>query len=48
MFEHGLAVDFELLAGGFKCGNAVAQIGEEFFDFGNDTFLFVSWGNRYL
>lgn len=43
VFEYGLAVDFELLAGGFQGFDAFVQLGEQGFDFGDDAVLFVYW-----
>jgi hypothetical protein len=39
VFEHGLAVDFELRPRRFQGGDAVVQVAEQFLDFGDDALL---------
>ncbi len=43
-----MAVLFEQLFGFFEGGYAGVNMGEEFFDFGDDAFLLFGWGYRNL
>ena len=40
-FEHGRAVSLQIGLGSFKGGHAGVEVGEEFFDLGDDAVLFV-------
>ena len=46
MFEDGLAVGLELLARGCEGFDALVEFGEQFFDLGDDSALFVKGRNR--
>jgi hypothetical protein len=46
VFEDGLAVGFELFAGGGQGFDAFVQFGEQFLNLGNDAALLASGGYR--
>lgn len=48
VFEHGLAVDFELLLCRFQRRYAVLQVAEQFLNFGDDAVLLGEGGGGML